>query len=56
MPGNAQFVLRDALGRELLRQRVSHHYTTLSIARSGVYMLELWDASGRVATERVVVQ
>jgi len=56
VPHSAQLIVRDALGREVLRQRVSDHYTELALECSGVYLLELWDGSGRVATQRVVVE
>jgi len=56
MPPGTLLVLRDALGREVLRQRVTDHYTTLTLERSGVYLLELWDGVGRLATQRIVVE
>lgn len=56
VPRDATLVLRDALGRVLLRQRVGGHYTTLSIEHSGVYLVELWSFGERVATQRWVVE
>jgi len=56
VPRDAQLVLRDALSRVVLRQRLSDHYTTLALAQSGVYLLELWDGDRRIATQRVVVE
>jgi len=56
VPQDAQLVLRDALGREVLRQRVSNHFTTLSVQRSGVYVVELWGNGERVSTQRWVVE
>ncbi|MEO8588176.1 MAG: T9SS type A sorting domain-containing protein [Flavobacteriales bacterium] len=56
VPRNATLIVRDALGREVQRHRVTDHYTTLTMAHSGVYSVEVWDAHGRMATERVVVQ
>jgi len=56
VPRNAQLVLRDALGRVILRQRLSDHYTDLTLGCSGVYLLELWDGDRRMATQRMVVE
>lgn len=56
LPRDAAVVVRDAMGREVLRRRMSDHYTTLVLERSGVYMLEIHDARGRIASERVVVE
>lgn len=56
VPPDAQLVLRDALGREVQRMRVSDHYTTLPVGRSGVYVVELWGNGERVATQRLVVE
>ncbi|HRH38028.1 MAG TPA: T9SS type A sorting domain-containing protein [Flavobacteriales bacterium] len=56
VPKSATLLVRDALGRVVQRQRVSDHYTTLTLASSGVYAVELWSNSERVAVERVVVE
>ncbi|MBK8499109.1 MAG: T9SS type A sorting domain-containing protein [Flavobacteriales bacterium] len=56
VPRNASVVVRDALGREVLHRRIRDYYTSLALEHTGVYMLELHDASGRIASERVVVE
>ncbi len=58
LPRSATLVVRDAMGRELQRRRISDHYTTLDLhaTGSGVYTVEVWDTNGRVATERLVVE
>ena len=56
VPGNALLVVRDALGREVLRQRVTDHYTMLTLSSSGMYVMELWDGTSRVAVRRIVVE
>jgi hypothetical protein len=58
MPRNGQLVLRDALGREVLRQRVAGYHNTVPLQGldGGVYLLEVWDAAQRVAEQRLVVQ
>jgi len=56
VPRNAQLMVRDALGREVQRQRVRSTTTTLSMERSGVYVVELWGNGERIATQRLVVQ
>jgi len=58
VPPDAQLVVRDALGREVQRQWITAHYTTLDLhgACSGVYMIELHRPGGRFASERLVVQ
>lgn len=56
VPKNAVLVVRDAFGREVQRHRITDHYTTLSLAESGVYLVEVWDATGRVAVERLLVE
>ncbi|HMC96737.1 MAG TPA: T9SS type A sorting domain-containing protein [Flavobacteriales bacterium] len=58
LPRNATFVVRDALGREVQRRRITDHYTTLALPdkRSGVFTVEVWDESGRIATERLVIE
>ena len=54
VPPNAQVVLRDVLGREVQRQRVQDHYTTLNLAQAGVYMVELWSGGERLSAQRVL--
>lgn len=58
LPTDALLVLRDALGREVLRQRVREHYTTLDLASlgSGVYYMELLATGRRIGAHRVVVE
>ncbi|HMC96418.1 MAG TPA: T9SS type A sorting domain-containing protein, partial [Flavobacteriales bacterium] len=57
LPRSATLVVRDALGREVQRRRITDHYTTLTLqGASGVFMVEVWDANGRIATERLVVE
>jgi hypothetical protein len=56
VPQDAQLVLRDALGREVLRRRVSDHYTTLTLERSGVYVVELWSNGQRMRAQRLAVE
>ena len=56
LPRNTQLVLRDALGKEVHRQHITSHYTTLSVAQSGVYMVELWDSQARHAALRLIIQ
>ncbi|MBX2980009.1 MAG: T9SS type A sorting domain-containing protein [Flavobacteriales bacterium] len=57
LPG-AVLLLRDALGREVLQQRVAGHYNTLAVQglAPGVYLLELWGDGRRMAKQRVVVE
>ena len=57
-PRETRVVVRDALGREVLRQRVSDYYTTLDLAAlgSGVYHLELLASGKRMGAQRLVVQ
>ncbi|MCC6938495.1 MAG: T9SS type A sorting domain-containing protein [Flavobacteriales bacterium] len=56
LPQHAAIVVRDALGREVHRQGISDHCTTLSLAHSGVYVVELWSGDTRISTHRVVVE
>jgi hypothetical protein len=57
-PRNGQFVLRDAMGREVLRQRVAgyHNNVELQGLGAGVYLLELWEDGSRKAAQRLVVE
>jgi hypothetical protein len=58
LPAHGEWVLRDALGRVALRERVTTYQQTLGLRRlgSGVYLLELWSKGQRVGCERVVVE
>ncbi|MBK7239438.1 MAG: T9SS type A sorting domain-containing protein [Flavobacteriales bacterium] len=58
VPTNATVLMRDALGRKVLQQRVTGHYTTLGVAglSAGVYVVEVWEYDQRVGSERVVVE
>jgi uncharacterized delta-60 repeat protein len=58
MPRNGQLVLRDALGREVLRQRVAGYHNTVPLQGlgKGVYLLELWEEGERRVAQRLVVQ
>jgi len=56
LPANATLVVRDALCREVQRRRVTDHYTTLTFSRSGMYVVELWDGTSRLAAKRIVVE
>jgi len=58
MPRNGQLVLRDAIGREVLRQRLSSYQNNVELKglAAGVYLLELWEDGMRRAMKRLVVQ
>ena len=58
IPTNATVIMRDALGREVLQQRITRHYTILGTAGlgAGVYVVEVWESGQRVGVERVVVE
>jgi uncharacterized delta-60 repeat protein len=58
LPPHAQLVLRDALGREVLRQGVSGHYTSVELhgLPEGCYSVELLTNAQRMAQRRVFVQ
>jgi uncharacterized delta-60 repeat protein len=58
LPAASVLLLRDALGREVLRERVTTHQHTLGLhgLGSGVYLMELWSKGRRVGDERVVVE
>jgi hypothetical protein len=58
LPHNSQLVLRDAMGREVLRQRVAgyHNNVELQGLGAGVYLLELWEDGSRKAAQRLVVE
>ena len=54
VPQNALLVVRDALGRDVQQQRVTDHYTILSLTQAGVYMVELWSGGERLSAQRVL--
>ena len=58
LPSNATVVVRDALGREVLRRTIADHYTTLDLQplSDGIYSMELFSDHERIGTQRVVVQ
>ncbi len=58
VPLGAVLLLRDALGREVMREGISGHYHVLRLQGlgSGLYLLELWRDGKRLAAEKVVVQ
>lgn len=58
LPRNGQLVLRDAMGREVLRQRVAGYHTNVELQGlgAGVYLLEVWEDGGRKAAQRLVVE
>jgi len=56
LPANGELLLRDALGREVRRERVGGYHNTLGLhgLGSGVYLLELWSKGQRLGSERVL--
>jgi hypothetical protein len=58
MPTQGLLLLRDALGREVLQQRVAGYQNTVPLhgLGSGVYLVELREGGERRAAQRVVVQ
>jgi uncharacterized delta-60 repeat protein len=58
LPRNGQLLLRDAMGREVLRQRVAGYHNNVELhgLGAGVYLLELWEDGSRKAAQRLVVQ
>jgi hypothetical protein len=58
LPAHGELRLRDALGREVRRERIAGHSPTLSVQQlpAGLYLLELWSKGQRVGSERVVVE
>lgn len=58
VPRHAELVLKDALGRAVLSQRVSAHFTYIDLTRLSdeVFHLELIRHGERIATQRLVVQ
>lgn len=55
---HAQLVLRDALGREVLRQRVHAHTNVLNLQAlpDGIYTLELREEHKRISVQRLAVR
>lgn len=56
IPQGREIVLRDVLGRTFDRQRIWDLNTTLTIAHSGVWIIELWDEFTCISTQRVIVE
>lgn len=58
LPRNGQLVLRDAMGREVLRQRVAGYLNKVELQGlgAGVYLLEVWEDGIRKAAQRLVVE
>jgi uncharacterized delta-60 repeat protein len=54
---HGELLLRDALGREVHRERIAGHYHTVEVQGlpAGLYLLELWAQGKRQGSERVVV-
>ncbi len=55
-PSNAMAIVRDALGRIVLEKAIRDQRTSLLLRESGLYLVELHDANGRMASKRVVVE
>lgn len=57
-PQQGEWLLRDALGRAVLHERVAAFQHTLGLQGlgSGVYLLELWSVGQRVGCERMTVE
>lgn len=58
VPSDAVLVVRDALGRDIFRHRVTDRLTSLDLGRygTGLFTLELLDTGKRIAVRRVVVE
>jgi len=58
IPLNGQLVLRDAMGREVLRQRVAGYQNNVELKglAAGVYLLELLEDGVRKGAQRMVIQ
>ncbi len=58
VPPDAQLVLRDALGREMLRQRITGHYTTLQLGAlpAGCFGVELWLTAKHATHHKLIIQ
>jgi len=55
---NGVIVLRDALGREILRKVMSGYSNTIDLGSTpaGIYVLELFSMSERIALQRLVIE
>ena len=49
-------IVRDALGRIVLMEQIINQRTSLLLGSSGIYIVELHDANGRMASKRVMVE
>ena len=58
LPVDGELVLRDAPGREMMRRRLTSHYTTLELGtlNAGVYLVELFSEGKRIGAQRLVVE
>lgn len=58
LPAAGEWLLRDGMGRVVVRERMVTYQQTLQLQglASGVYLLERWSRGQSVATERVVVE
>lgn len=58
LPRNGQLLLRDAMGREVLRQRMAGYQNKVELQGlgAGVYLLEFWEDGIRKAAQRLVVE
>ena len=58
LPPHTQLVLRDALGREVLRRRVHAHTNVLNLQAlpDGIYTLELREDHKRISVQRLAVR
>lgn len=56
VPVGGVVVLRDVLGRQVLRRTIIDNLTTLAVDVSGVLTVELWDAQDLLGIQRVVVE
>lgn len=58
IPAGGELLLRDALGREVHRERITGQHNTLPLhgLGGGVYVVELWGGAQRLATEKLIVQ
>ncbi|HRH39307.1 MAG TPA: T9SS type A sorting domain-containing protein [Flavobacteriales bacterium] len=58
LPPQAELLVRDALGRAVHEQTVRSTQTQVALhnCTAGLYLLELWSAGARLASERLVVE
>ncbi len=56
VPPGSVLLLRDALGREVLREGVTGHYHVMPLhgLGSGMYLLEVLQGGRRLAAQRVL--